>query len=556
MELLPESHVSPRLASKILFCGKAVKLLLTANKTESVANIPQLKIIFNYLSRGSFPSNSISSLSSGISSSSQGPRSKNSLTGIFPTISSERKNTDDHDDDDSDNDNDNDANNNQYGNKNKNEAKNRNKNKSKNKNNEEKDEILNYTSQCGFETKDIERITTKFHRVLNESNIAIQLFESMIEDVHKTLSGKLWFLLKEKYGFSNFLLSMRNTFLMGKGELYQLILDGILDQTKKEIQDADKVDKILKFDILKKASKMLNLDDDLLTSTLELRINAANVRIVDFTHNTGIITLSGGAKYEKIEKNIPIGKKKSNRKVLLCTIVEEDSLAELSKLWSKNVLRKYSELKHDCSNNKIDINDINLNKYKNEDKNNYTVGAIWLSGQKYVPKGFTSSCSFEASWSSVRETVTMSHPQFTKGEPTVVTDDDDNYNNNISNNNNNSNSNSNRNIKLMNKNDVSILSEEGSSLFVRSDASVLTKNNETDKSRKQNESRKLEKGAGHLLLGGLSCVVHSDKEGTQVACAGDLGLKFQGSITVGVSFHGIDSTLYIIFYLMQYTFSL
>ena len=54
----------------------------------------------------------------------------------------------------------------------------------------------------------------------------------------------------------------------------------------------------------------------------------------------------------------------------------------------------------------------------------------------------------------------------------------------------------------------------------------------------QNKDKKFEIGPGHLLLGGLSCVVHADRQGTQVACVGDLGLQFQGAVTIGVSFHG------------------
>ena len=57
-------------------------------------------------------------------------------------------------------------------------------------------------------------------------------------------------------------------------------------------------------------------------------------------------------------------------------------------------------------------------------------------------------------------------------------------------------------------------------------------------SKKDENSSTFQKGAGHLLLGGLSCVVHTDKLGTQVLCGGDLGLKFQGAVIIGVSFHG------------------
>ena len=526
-----------------------------------------MKIIFDYLSRGSFPTNSNSNsnsgsgsgsgsgsmpntkaisdsdLNSGMNSYSQNISNKNSLIGIFPAISSEE-------------------------NKNQN-----NENNIAHKNKDEIDEYFNYTSQCGFSGKDIERITSSFYRVLYETNIAVKLFEYLVEDVHNTLSGKLWNLLNEKYGFSKFLLSMRNTFLMGKGELYQLILDGILDQTKKEIPEAEKADDLLKFDILKSASKLLNLDDDYLTSTITLRINAAKVRIVDFSLKAKTVSLSGKAKYEKTVKSTPIGRKKSNKKVFLCTIVEEDSSAELSKLWAQHVLQKSDEMQNEinCNRNvfnnvKNNYNDINRNvnieksekkdiiKNKNELNNNYSKGALWLPDQKYISKGFLSCSTFECSWSSVRESVTLSHPQFQRGKPTILDDGmnitmNNNNDNNINNSNNdNSSSGSHDRNDRNDKNELSILSEGISLLHLANDEKekigIAYDNNNNNNGNNKNESKnknnnmKLEIGAGHLLLGGLSCVIHADKLGTQVACVGDLGLQFQGAVTVGVSFHG------------------
>ena len=478
LELLPESQVSPRLASKILFCGKAVKLLLSASKNKSEVDIPQLKTIFDYLSRGSFSTNSNSSSGSSSSSSSQpnmkiisdfdldtGIKSdskinlnKNNLNGIFPTISLED-------------------------NKNQKVEDNKKNNvENKNINNEKIDEFLNHTSQCGFSSKDIERITSSFYTVLYETDIAVKLFESLAEDIHNTLSGKLWNLLNEKYGFTKFLSSMRNTFLMGKGELYQLILDGILDQTKKEIPEVEKADDMLKFDIVKGASKLLNLDDDYLTSTITIRMNAAKVRIVDFSQKARTVILSGKAKYEKKVKNTPVGRKKSNMKVSLCTIVEEDSSAELSKLWSQHVLQKSNEIQHDNNRNRNPSDSVKsnnsdayinnekkdrniVNKNGTDVKNDYSTGAIWLPDQKYISKGFFSSTSLECPWTLVRESVTLSHPQFNMGKPTIL---DDSMNATMSKNNNNNNNNNNSGSSN-DKSELSILSEGVSLLHMATD---------------------------------------------------------------------------------------
>jgi hypothetical protein len=41
-----------------------------------------------------------------------------------------------------------------------------------------------------------------------------------------------------------------------------------------------------------------------------------------------------------------------------------------------------------------------------------------------------------------------------------------------------------------------------------------------------------------LLLGGLTCLVHNDRQGARTLGFGDLGIDLPGSVSVGVSFHG------------------
>ena len=57
LELLPETHASARVASKIMFSGKAVKLLQTAKFSgDAFFRKPQLRDIYAYLARGASPS--------------------------------------------------------------------------------------------------------------------------------------------------------------------------------------------------------------------------------------------------------------------------------------------------------------------------------------------------------------------------------------------------------------------------------------------------------------------------------------------------------------------
>ena len=520
MDLLPESHVNPRIASKIIFCGKAVKLLLSANKTANAADMPQLREIFTYLSTGPSPSSGNSEIrkehSSSISNaSSAGTILSNRKNAIIDhslstttriTNSGFIKDKKERIDNNNNNNNNNDNNN----------------------NNEEKtsETFGDHFERCGFEREDIERFTECFLKVLKEPHLALQSFEALVEDIHSLLSSKLWILLRDQFGFTNFLLSIRNTYLMGKGELYQLILDGVLDQTHKPAPDSQKADNVLKWDIVKGAGKTLNLDDDSLSATLAIRVNISSLTITDFNAQSCTVCTAGGAQYE-ISKSVPIGKKRINRYVSLCTIIEEDSSAELSKLWSSHVLKKSSDLtvkdlgsRHfgPISQENTPEKRINNNSTNNDNdmksgicKAKYTQGAVWLPDQKYVAKGFTVNTVFECDWLAVKNSVTLTHPNIINSIPTIITDDSENLQ-----------------IACC---DRSILLAAES---VQAHSNPFSKNrtdpNSTSSSRShspkggRNDSgpstpkggskpSRIRRGVnGHLLLGGLSCVVHSDRQ--------------------------------------------
>ena len=544
MELLPESHVSPRIASKIMFCGKAVKLLLSANKTANAADMPQLRDIFTYLSKGSSPSrnqnqnqmhvetkkdtiNTSCGSGNGSGSGSGNMLSKkNSVRVPAPSgiAGSRGKMDDDRKSQNEGNGRDNEAEKQKEAEKvlEKGESERKDNGKSsipvKNSKNSANQSTKNstddpslqsyneYFERCGFLRADIERFTITFHRVLMEPHMAIQLFESLVEDVHSSLSSKLWILLRDQFGFTNFLLAMRNTFLMGKGEMYQLILDGILCQTEKAAPDSQKADNVLKWEVVRGAGKMLNLDDDSLAATLSLRVNSSNISIVDFSAKSGTVCIAGGAKYENVNA-VPVGKKRLKRNISLCTIVEEDSAAELSKLWSTHILKKSSDLiLGDVTPVKRGnmTNDPTSEKSASDGKvvkPKYTQGAVWLPDQKYVAKGFLSNAVFECGWSAVKESVTLLHPNLITSVPTILTDDTDPYTNQQ-------------------------YEEKSASSFGESVMSSSTPRGAYEsnpRSRLGSESGsvtprgsnnvKIRRGAsGHLLLGGLSCVVHSDRQ--------------------------------------------
>lgn len=544
LELLPESHVSPRIASKIIFCGKAVKLLLSANKTANAADMPQLRDIFTYLSTGPSPSSGTPEVRRDTSAQSGGPvLSNRKKSSTSPTVTTT----------------DGDENNGNNGNFTplKKGVINQ-KNVGINEDNETTSKpFAEHFERCGFERKDIERFTACFLKVLMEPHLALQSFESLVEDVHSLLSSKLWTLLRDQFGFTNFLLSIRNTYLMGKGELYQLILDGVLEQTHKPAPDSQKADNVLKWDIIRGAGKTLNLDDDSLASTIAIRVNISSLTITDFNAQSCTVCIAGGAQYE-LSKPVAIGKKRINRYVSLCTIIEEDSSAELSKLWSTHVLRKSSDLgikdpgsRHtgpigaESTPEKGHSSDVKAGSARAK----YTQGAVWLPDQKYVAKGFTVNSVFECDWLSVRNSVTLSHPNIVNSTPTIVTDDSEHLQ-----------------IACCER---SILSA-AESLQAQAQSAPTSKGKSDPSSGslgggrndpgpvpitpKGSKPSRIRRGAnGHLLLGGLSCVVHSDRQVSNIIHSKICSHISQNCTYVCASVRSIIKSLYEVHFQLKIT---
>ena len=118
-----------------------------------------------------------------------------------------------------------------------------------------------------------------FYTVLRQEELHVEVLEQLVEEVHTAASTKLWHTLKSVYGFGNFLNIIRNTYLMGKGELYQLLLDGISAQTYVPVQDTRRANLTLDGQVLSSASHVLGLDEEEMTDIFHLRVNSYKVHV-------------------------------------------------------------------------------------------------------------------------------------------------------------------------------------------------------------------------------------------------------------------------------------
>ena len=346
LDLLPETHVSPRIAAKVVFCGKAVKLLqLAHNKIQSkefkIAGVAVGNV--NVKSWGELH---------GLSS--EEAEVYNYISGfIIPAGSLKRKEADPMSAAGTD------------------ESSQDNKKLDVGKSaNDEAEEILNkYYGSCGLSEDFVASVTNEFYNILAAPDQAVELFEGMVDKVNERISRTLWTLLNVHYGFKNNLMAMRNTYLMGRGELFQNILDGVYDIIGDPITTQQESDIILNRKVLRNTARLLNLDEVSFARAIELRLNSPNLILTSL--NAGCVNICGTARQSKVNKN---------------TI-------NLSSIQSKGFSEIFSDL---WSNVQHDILPSQLTKAVSEiDQGSFSTGAIWLPDQKYIAKGFYMATAFK-----------------------------------------------------------------------------------------------------------------------------------------------------------------
>lgn len=139
--------------------------------------------------------------------------------------------------------------------------------------------IMDHVQSGGYSAEEVEHFVAGFYTVLRQDELHVEVLEQLVEEVHSAASTKLWHTLKNVYGFSNFLNIIRNTYLMGKGELYQLLLDGISAQTHVPVQDTRRANLTLDGQVLSSASYVLGLDTEEMTDIFRLRVNGYKMHV-------------------------------------------------------------------------------------------------------------------------------------------------------------------------------------------------------------------------------------------------------------------------------------
>lgn len=146
--------------------------------------------------------------------------------------------------------------------------------------NRDREELIRrFIASSGYSEEEVSRFVAGFYTVLKREELHVEVLEQLVDEIHNSVSSKLWQSLKHVYGFGAFLSVIRNTYLMGKGELYQLVLDGITAQTHSSVQSVHSANLTLDGHVLSSAAGVLGLDEEELCDLFRLRVNIYRLHV-------------------------------------------------------------------------------------------------------------------------------------------------------------------------------------------------------------------------------------------------------------------------------------
>jgi hypothetical protein len=290
IENIPDSHISPAVASKVMFAGKAAKLL----QSSSLSNVGLSKETkeneaFVYLSRGShiYGDNNDDTATATPSSPTA-----TAAPGAEATAAAAS------------------------------------------------DKEASLLKDMPYTREEIESFDAVFKQVFQNPERAVELLEKAIELVCHSVSSRLWVLLKDHLGFYEYLHIIRNTYLMGKGELMQCIIDDLHVLSQQTTPALEDIDDTLNWRVLRNAGKLVGLaDEDDIHRILQLNVQSHTLTVEKFhTDDHRFLTMAGIAQYQyPTSTSVPEEEKRRyifNPTGLLLCVPKALSLAEhYATLW-------------------------------------------------------------------------------------------------------------------------------------------------------------------------------------------------------------------------------
>jgi hypothetical protein len=515
LERLPDSHISAQLATKILFAGKAVLMLQQSQFHQNTVQREEIfthrrvdqRSCFQYLSQG----NSFFQSSSGTEEKKKKRRNDSSGDEEDEDANSTEEEEDTTTTSDEEEE----------------EASKAIKKKKKGtKTNRDETKTSSQKLIIGFTREEIDSFDKQFHNLLcSSSSQLVPQLEVLINSIYDLISNRLWNFMKESYGFLHYLQIIRNTYLMGKGEFFQNILDELyvltfdasyLPKLSSQVtagglsspsptpaassSTLEEIDEILNWKILRNSTKLIGLDDDEMIHILSLKTDLNSIVINKFTEqNIHYFTMNGFAQCEYPEEQAEKGKKhpssftSENIYEPLNILFNTRSAPKLSnlfmKLWQeKNSLQSiylYNTMSNPWNplHQQVLSPQVLAMKQVQIVEPTYLNGSLWFNDTKFVQKGFYQTINFAPSWININRYLMMSHPYFQS-------------------------------------------------------TSVTNKKNWPRFTSNDPKHDIMDRRQADLLLGSIATCLQNDPRNIHSQGKGELSRDIQSSILVGVSFHG------------------
>jgi hypothetical protein len=203
-------------------------------------------------------------------------------------------------------------------------------------------------------------------------DIANNEFERLVVGVHDSISRFLWRHLYLHSRFPEFFTVIRNSYFLGKGELFQCIIDRVLSFADNPTPASYTMNRLLKTKVLADSYKQLNIDEDEVGRVLRLSAKSLDTSITSFAHQSNEYFLQGSV---LVESSPSVGS-------LICfrSSHESGSAEQQRTVWRKLSAHAEGYPSHDV------IDDV--------EKMKECSGSVWLKETRPVGKGFLFCAEF------------------------------------------------------------------------------------------------------------------------------------------------------------------
>jgi hypothetical protein len=148
------------------------------------------------------------------------------------------------------------------------------------------------------DSSDVTEFSTELSSRIEASVVAdfgSREFERLVINVHDAVSRRLWAHISVKCRFSGFFRSVRNTYFLGKGEYFQLVVDNLLSLTERPVPDAAMHNRIIKTEVIGEACKLLGVDEEIIGQIFKVVAVDNDINIISFAEQQHEFQLSGSA---------------------------------------------------------------------------------------------------------------------------------------------------------------------------------------------------------------------------------------------------------------------